>query len=119
MITFYGGDRLMAEKKSCRLVLVFVGILISPFPTCFYPVEAQPSSEVASLINQLRSESAEVRRDATLGLGKMGSAAKAAVPQLIELLKKDTYTGVAGPPLTPWAGSARRRRPPSLNSSSC
>ena len=37
----------MAVKKCCRSVLVLVGILISPFPACLYPVGAQTSSKDA------------------------------------------------------------------------
>ena len=77
----------MAIKKFCRLVLVLVGMLINPFPTCFYPVGAQTSDRIASLINQLGNESAAVRRDAALALSQMGPAAKLAVPHLVALLK--------------------------------
>ena len=77
----------MAVKKSWRLVLVLVGMLISPFLSCFYPVGAQPPSEVASIINQLSNKSADFRRAAAIALGQIGAEAKAAVPQLIELLK--------------------------------
>ena len=77
----------MAVQQFRRLVLVLVGMLISPFPTCFYPVGAQPSSEVASLIYQLRNESADVRRAAAIALGQIGAEAKDAVPHLVDLLK--------------------------------
>ena len=83
----------MAVQKFRRLVFVLIGMVISLFPTCFYTVGAQPSSEVASLINQLRNESADVRRAAARALGQMGSAAKDAVPHLVELLK-DTHAYV-------------------------
>ena len=82
-ITSSSGDRSRDVTKFCRLVLVLVGMLISPFPTCFYPVGAQTSSEVASLINQLRNGSAEARRDAANALGRIGAAAKDAIPQLV------------------------------------
>ena len=62
-------------------------MLINSFPTCFYPIGAQSSDKVASLINQLGNESADVRRDAAVALGKIGTAAKDAVPQLVALLK--------------------------------
>ena len=77
----------MAVKKFWRLVLVLVGMLISPFLSCFYPVGAQPPSEVASLINQLSNKSADFRRAAAIALGQIGAEAKAAVPHLVELLK--------------------------------
>ena len=73
----------MAVHKFRRLVLVLVGMFINPFPTCFYPIGAQTSDKVASLINQLGNESANLRRDAAVALGRIGAAAKVAVPQLV------------------------------------
>jgi len=55
--------------------------------------QAQVPSEIARLIAQLRDESLTVRGNAAHALGRIGPAAKDAVPELAKLLK-DPITDV-------------------------
>ncbi len=76
----------MAVQKHRRLLLVLVGMLISPFPSCLYPVGAQPSSEVASLINQGLSAGPLLSTWAR-SVSVPKAPARDAVPHLIARLK--------------------------------
>jgi HEAT repeat protein len=79
-------DVFMAAQKSPLWVWVFVGMTLSPSFIGSRPASAQPSSEVARLITQLRDESPTVRRAAAYALGRIGPAAKDAAPGLAKLL---------------------------------
>jgi HEAT repeat protein len=62
----------------CLCLLLFSPLIKNAFP--------QDKKEIQTLINQLKDPEVNVRRDAALALGKIGSDAKAAVPALIEVL---------------------------------
>ncbi len=84
--------------KSCYLqvgVLSFVLLAVFVLPAYGQPrskLDADTKAKVAALIEDLKDEDEEVRRDAAAALGDIGPAAaknKDAVPALIVALKKD------------------------------
>lgn len=82
-----------AEFRYLSVGVVAIGLLtVFVLPTHGLPwskLDADTKAKVAALIENLKDEDEQVRRDAATALGDIGPAAKDAVPALIVALKKD------------------------------
>jgi HEAT repeat protein len=68
-----------------RLTQALAGLSLFFLLTSYF-ASAEPSSDVARLINQLHDKSPEVRKEAAYDLSRLGPAAEAAIPDLVKSL---------------------------------
>ncbi len=83
----------VSRDSSVRLVGIVVFVVSSVFVLLvlliLFVFPDYGESELDELIRNLKDKHAKVRKDAALALGKMGPAAKDAIPALTEALKRE------------------------------